>query len=69
MRDLISNQCDTRVSEGYQRRKESLHWNGIRALESIFRLEAVGLDATDIYFSIICFGKYRFELDCSLIQL
>lgn len=33
--------------------------------ESILRLEAVRLDSVDTYFSIICVGKYRFELDHS----
>ena len=33
--------------------------------ESVFRLEVVKLISVDIYFIIICLGKYRFELDHS----
>lgn len=44
--------------------EESNHFTRM-ASESVFRLKAVKLDLVDIYFAIICVGKYRFDLDRS----
>lgn len=48
--------------------EERSHFTG-RAFKSLFRLEAVKLDSGDIYSSIICIGKNRFEMDCSPLSI